>query len=786
MLAEMASRGKNPYQTGDRLTGRLHFSLALLILIATLAAVFPKALFFGEELFLRDLEMLDEPLRRILVESTERCGWPPQWNEYLAGGQPLAANPHFAVFHPLTWLFFLLPWRWAFLLQVVGPIVLTFFGFRYFLNSVGFADIACVFGALVWTFGGLGMSLTNLLPILWTLAPLPWALGCAAQLVDMSQRKTGDKPRGGSRLFAPLVGLSVAFALCMLGGEPLSLVICGAAVSLFVLMRSRSGSRWATLRRSAAAGLVALGLSACVWIPGVGLLGKTVRGTDPARDRLGVWSLPPQRLVEVLTPPLEAWPGRTVTAEWPIRHSLYPNQRGPLIASLYPGLAVAVLALAGLATRPREFEFEIVLIAWGFVMALGRFSVVWQVLSDLPGLDIGRYPEKWTALILLGLILVASRVVHVLWSADPDQRRRMAHAVLVGLLILGCLRGGAELIGVTGFAAPHRALAWLALAAGAIAVAGFAAAALLRHQRLRTACVLASVPAMLLELVICSSHLIPTRPATHDAPPAHFLVPMVRHHDANRLFHLASLRGQPPALPWMAPPPTPARWGLRTIFDTDIDSTQLRWSRWATQENLDLMATLPALSRRQLARVGVSAVARLVNREATGRDKLAVTLTPVADPTPRISCVDAVLHVDGWHEWREVAAIELERHEQRFVVVEGGHSRLPTDPGPCRLSVTLDLPHHLVAEAFAPGPNPAVLQVNQTWDPSWRVFVDGHETELERADIAFGSFALPVGAHTVELRYHDSLVSLGMAVSVGTLLLVGVSLCLLGFSRRAS
>jgi uncharacterized membrane protein YfhO len=52
-----------------------------------------------------------------------------------------------------------------------------------------------------------------------------------------------------------------------------------------------------------------------------------------------------------------------------------------------------------------------------------------------------------------------------------------------------------------------------------------------------------------------------------------------------------------------------------------------------------------------------------------------------------------------------------------------------------------------------------------TWDPGWKVTVDGREAPLLRANVAFRGVALPAGRHVVEQVYRPPSILLGLAVS---------------------
>jgi len=85
----------------------------------------------------RHLRAPERPLRALLVRLWhESCGL-PTWNPLINMGKSLAANPHAAVFHPLSWLFLILPRELAFKLQVLVPLPVSFAGKVSLLRTLG-------------------------------------------------------------------------------------------------------------------------------------------------------------------------------------------------------------------------------------------------------------------------------------------------------------------------------------------------------------------------------------------------------------------------------------------------------------------------------------------------------------------------------------------------------------------------------------------------------------------------------------------------------------------------
>ena len=67
---------------------------------------------------------------------------------------------------------------------------------------------------------------------------------------------------------------------------------------------------------------------------------------------------------------------------------------------------------------------------------------------------------------------------------------------------------------------------------------------------------------------------------------------------------------------------------------------------------------------------------------------------------------------------------------------------------------------------------PGFVVLVDTWDPGWQATVDGQETEVLRANLAFRAVAVPAGDHRIEMRYRPRSVLVGAGLSVGAVVLL--------------
>ncbi len=250
---------------GDRI------AVGILVVVVAGVSLLPTA--FGRPLMNGDNLVQNYPLR-VLAGQVVREGHLPLWNGWIFSGTPLLAGWNAGAAFPTTWLFAILPdiWAWAINLLVVG--LLATLGTYVFLRRQPIGPTGAFIGSATFAFTGfmsgqsvhfglvLGMSLLPILLI----------------AVDEIARRLVDRPVGD--LLAPALLLSAAGALVVLAGEPRAISNDAIVVGIYALAWCwRDPSRAIRLLMVlAAAGCLALALSALQWLPGLQFLRASQRG----------------------------------------------------------------------------------------------------------------------------------------------------------------------------------------------------------------------------------------------------------------------------------------------------------------------------------------------------------------------------------------------------------------------------------------------------------------------------------------------------------------------------
>ncbi|MCY3763072.1 MAG: hypothetical protein OXH50_17640, partial [Gemmatimonadetes bacterium] len=210
------------------------------------------------------------------------------------------------------------------------------------------------------------------------------------------------------------LGLAAAvFALQLLAGHPQAALYSAAAAFLYALyrgfgMRSSGDGRgpasptavWA----AAVAGTFALGagMAAVQLVPTWELVQLSGRSEGLGYRQFASMSLPPERLVCLLLPDFF---GNSATGSYWGRDAGFFIQLCPYVGVL--PLLLAVLALRG--NRNRHAPFFAALAAAALLLSLGRYTVLYEILYELPGLSFFRIPTRFllwwafAAAVLAGL-----------------------------------------------------------------------------------------------------------------------------------------------------------------------------------------------------------------------------------------------------------------------------------------------------------------------------------------------------------------------------------------------
>jgi hypothetical protein len=758
---------------------RRHLPWAFLLVALAEILLFWGALVRGETFIERDLASFLRPTKALLVPLSKASSGLPLWNPFFSSGQPFAANPQYELFHPMTALFFLLPFETAFRLQILLPPLVGAWAAHLLARTLGRSREAAALCAVAWAFGGYLVSTTILLPILFAACLVPAVLAFTIRCA---------RERKGSNL----AGLALTTALVGLAGEPSTLLML-PLLAITALAHERMHRRFSgsSSVRPALGFALGLALAAPALVPGLHHASKTVRLGGLDGTEAGMWSFPPVRVAEALSPHVMGHVEKGDEA-WYWGRDAYTGKGYPYLYSVYPGLCVTILAACGAGLGGRRLWPWLATAGLGVLLAVGEQGPLWRPVRLLPVLDGLRYPEKFALLFSLPLVVVASFGLD--WALGPGRRRRrtvaggaLAATAVLGVVLAAGITAADRLRpqpwGALGIS-PHLEHSFAAVAArdalraALVASSGYLALAAARRKRRWGAAAIAAVTAA--DLALAGRSVIPSVPVHLAAPVPPALAPLVRRPPHGPLFHLAAADPVRSQARGIAKPPIPAQWGIPMTLERDFDLTFRRSTEMGRRLFWKAVLARPSVLPQLLERRSVAAVLKFragafikggVLRPPPGAaDPL--ELAVVADPQPLVFGASRIARISHPDEWVR-AVLEVGDDIARTVVLDGESARrLPERPSSVDVLALALRPGFVSIDVAAHGPLESVLAVNQSWDEGWSVTVDGEPQELLLADVSLSAVAIGPGRHHVELVYRDPWVTAGLALSGLALLLL--------------
>jgi hypothetical protein len=769
---------------------------------ALLAVLAGSLVLPGRFLATRDVVQFHLPLKvsfdRLLAHGL------PEWNPWIAGGQPVLSDPSYAVFYPATWLAVVFPPAYGLALFALAHLGLALAGSWRLLRALGCRPSAAALGAAGFAAGGVVVSFASALNHLPGAAWLPWIL--------LASHRLTTAPDSSAARRATLT-LAALFALTLLNGEPVTTICGGLAAGAMALGAPGATGAARFLGRVASAAVLASLLAAVQLLPALGRLADSRRAAGLSFEESATWSLPPARAAELIVPRILGDPARSDDGLW-FGWGVH-DRDFPFLPAIYPGLAVVLLGLTGMVARriPARRAWTGLCVA-GTVLALGRHTPLWALLHEhVPPFGGLRYPEKFALLPAAALAFAAALTLER-WLAERESGRRGEGDLPVALAFVSTVLAGAAYAFVR--LLPDRVEAWVAAHSGvppgprlveralalyrgetlaAFAVALLTCVLFLLLRRPRPAAGPIAGALLLLvgaELGLRHRALLPTLPTQVLAPP-----PVTRSLEGvpGRIFATATFDRRPD-LQALVDAPGRRRmearlarlepwagviWGIPYALTEDFAATftsPLRRALGAAQ-----FLSTPQDSERFYRLLGAWGAAHTVVR--TDPERIARAIAG-GDPPPEA----ATLRTNPWAlpTVRYLAAAEsfatprealdaalaagLPLAEREFVV--GGGWRGSGEFVQRRHFAGFEDLGDRIGIGLEPGGR-TLLVVANTFDPGWRATVDGAPAEMLETAAGYQALVVPAGATRVELEYRDARVRAGAAASL-IALLVGVAL----------
>ena len=396
---------------GSQQPVRAHRSNRILIAAALIPAV---ALFIplllplstGRVFATDDLVVFHLPLRHLYSEALAN-GESILWSRHLFNGFYLHAEGQLGALHPLHLAFYrLAPLLLAFNLELVLSYLAAFGGMWVFLTRLGLNPSAAIVGATSFAFSGFNLLHLPHMNAVAVVAHIPWLLAAA------------DWLRTGSPGLRPAAfgAISLLVGSQVLLGYPQYVWISSLVVAIYALM-SAGGGAWRPALLVGLASIVGLAVGAAQLLPTLDLFNQSVR-PSASTDFALTFSLHPFNLLQLWSPYLLQYRVFALPGEY------FVHEFG-----LYNG-ALCTLAFVWILFRWRQLHgreaaaFGLALCVVGFVLALGRYGLVYEQLTVLPVVGKFRAPARHVVMVHLGLsILLAVAFADLAGMARASGRR---------------------------------------------------------------------------------------------------------------------------------------------------------------------------------------------------------------------------------------------------------------------------------------------------------------------------------------------------------------------------
>lgn len=767
-------------------------------MLGALALVLP-ALFFFRATFTRNIFLAGDTLRafypmRAYQASRMAQGQFPDWFAADGFGQSFPAIFISGVFHPTTLLHLVLPLGVAVKLTVLLCFPVAFLGTAALLREWDVPRAGALFGALTFTFSGYLVCITNNPTYLLAASTVPAALWGVLRFV---REPTPARLTVGGLLLA-----LVAF-----GGDAQAFAVTQALGVVVALAEPLKAQETWARRVAVCLLMVATGglLAAPQLLPAAGLV---MSGEPGARSVVDAqrFSLHPLRLGELLVGPFLTDPvGVRGIPEVVVRKLVFVGGfTRAWVDSLYVGTPAVVLALAGLGASWRKGRTWVFVGAWGLLLLLvlgSALPVYGWVYQALPLWRPFRYPEKLASFVVLGLAVAAGLGWRRCLSPGGAPRAVIVAGVGVAAFCAAIALG--EAVGglwTRGWVLPHwpdaPAAPLKGLSGNVVRMAGTASglallcAVLAWRPKLGMGLVLLQGATLFLE----NAPLYQMSPAEILETPPPFVERIrasVPEGEPVRVQTVVKGYGSP-QLPGydfkdrlslgqmvVLAPATPVLWDIESADgylpgeSVRVRQLQRDARRW-TRELAPRMSTRFTLTHTQDLASGLPPGGQVVAED--GVFKLTLVAHPDAPERIHLSRPECVATPE--EALRRMTAPELPAREVAIVECV---APLPSEPasGTGTVRVTRESPEHFSVEVEAAVP--AVLIINDAYQPGWSATLDGEPVAILPANVAVRAVAVPAGRHTVTLGYRTPGLVAGLWLGALTLGALGAAM---GAARR--
>lgn len=376
----------------------------------------------GNTFLFEDGLLYSFPLRVFLNNSFQQ-GFSPQWMPYSACGFSLLAEGQSSLCFPATQLiyrFFSAEIGW-FMEMILGHLV-GFFCCYHFLRHLGISKSACLFGAALYAFCIFALFKPMIPSLMWCYFLLPALLRACSRFLH---RQPHSSPE-----------LLLAITLVFLTGHPVMIIYSGIITAIYVVWEvlslpsadKRIGTLSLNLLVLCGLLILAIAISMPQWLP---MLEQYRFSARTVESGLSLDALQDTLHLDASWLSLSLFPAPPDSTQWQFFSSI---MRFPVYA--------VFLAIAGAlytVKKPR-FGYFIFLLVFVLLMAAGPHIGLWKLVHSLPVLRNFRFPFRWLSFFPLCISVLAAigldQLIRYSTAASENSFSRILRVLLAAAVII--------------------------------------------------------------------------------------------------------------------------------------------------------------------------------------------------------------------------------------------------------------------------------------------------------------------------------------------------------------
>jgi hypothetical protein len=712
-----------------------------------------------------DLVNQQYPLFSFIFDSVRDGHGLPLWNPYQFSGQSIAANPQSSIYYPLAWIMVPLGVPTGVGWLTILHLWWGGWGMAVFMRCLGATRAGSLMAGIVYTFSAYTIVHVNAstLSFLMGWAWPPWI---AAAYLWTVERKTWQSALPGA----------LGLGLSILAGYPPMVYFTGIwLIALVIYLRIAQSVGWVVLARQLLIiGVLGLCVGSALLLP---VAEFTLRSTRTAGDMgfSNSYALPAAQLSTILFPNLFGEPNN---GYWGV----------PFYVELTLYLGVLPLMAIITARRQASHYLFITFVVLGLIVSLGinggLFSIFYHLL---PGYRLFRVPSRALYFALVGGAGLAGLFVSELQRELTEERSAYLRTFtdrIFSALLLAC--GILALIIITLFnlvsSGPdnpwrlYHSADVILFTALMLGLCWVLLRAWIGHYVSVNILLMVTFTFVIVDLWRISAPLITV--AAVDVPePWKSLSELVPGDRDDRIMTV----------------PENIVWQSGSIYTRHQNPTG--YDPLVSHDNQRLWEAANDNPTGSVARLlGVRYVVSPQPYEwsgLTGIERLRLLASPPASEWYTYQHDDVLLRAFISSVATVMTdSVALQRlsdasHDIRLPIVEG----LPicvnesTEAAPIEpvQSITRT-PNQVVIEAVTPGET--LLVLTESYDPNWVVTVNDQPAELLRTYTALRGVCLVTGENRVVMTYQPRIITVGVIISLGSALLIGMSALVMGVRRR--